>query len=355
MVTFDEIVNANKLIKTTDVKGKNYAEVNQRVLAFRSVYPEGCILTEKIKDENGVCQFTATIYSDDGRVLGTGTAQEKESSSMVNKTSYIENCVPLNTEILTVDGWKTYDQLKLGELIVGVDLETGEYALSTLCAINLNHNYPIVEMSAGDFEVLCTPGHRWLIKTHYGIQRIETVDLKPEHTLIQSLPCVQKRHSYNCFGDNGLIELKDLTIKAQTMQDVWCPTTDSGTWIMKQGDVVSLTSNCETSAVGRALGMCGFGVNESIASADEVIGAIKTQETIKSLTNQIVEACKTKIEEGVDKDKIYQIIADHNNGKKNPSQISSVTAAEIVLKTIQGLKPTPKRTTTRKEKKESAE
>lgn len=40
----------------------------------------------------------------------------------------------------------------------------------------------------------------------------------------------------------------------------------------------SYIENCETSAVGRALGMCGFGIDTSIASAEEVQNAIKNQE-----------------------------------------------------------------------------
>ncbi len=62
-------------------------------------------------------------------------------------------------------------------------------------------------------------------------------------------------------------------------QAVWCPTTENHTWFMKQGSFVTLTSNCETSAVGRALGMCGIGIDTSVASAEEVANAIKNQET----------------------------------------------------------------------------
>ena len=37
----------------------------------------------------------------------------------------------------------------------------------------------------------------------------------------------------------------------------------------------SFVENCETSAVGRALGMCGIGIDKSFASADEVANAIQ--------------------------------------------------------------------------------
>lgn len=94
MATFEDICKANETIKTTDIKGKAYAEVNQRIKAFRMVYPNGTIHTELLSNENGVCVFKASVYDndEDTLLLGTGHAYEKESSSFINKTSYIENC-----------------------------------------------------------------------------------------------------------------------------------------------------------------------------------------------------------------------------------------------------------------------
>ena len=96
MITFESIRKANESIKTTAIQGKDYAEVNQRIKAFRMVYPTGAILTNMKKDENGICVFTAIAgyYTEDGErfiPLGTGTAYEKENSTFINKTSYIEN------------------------------------------------------------------------------------------------------------------------------------------------------------------------------------------------------------------------------------------------------------------------
>ena len=95
MVTYEQIKAANEAIQTTDIKGKEYAEVNQRIKAFRMVYPEGFINTEMLSNENGVCVFKATVGFEDEkgiRVLGVGHAYEKEGSTFINKTSYIENC-----------------------------------------------------------------------------------------------------------------------------------------------------------------------------------------------------------------------------------------------------------------------
>lgn len=96
MITFEQIAQANETIKTMDIKGKEYAEVNQRIKAFRMVFPSGGISTEIVQLESGehgaVVTMRATVFDENGNVLGVGTAQEKETSSYINKTSFIENC-----------------------------------------------------------------------------------------------------------------------------------------------------------------------------------------------------------------------------------------------------------------------
>jgi len=90
-MTFKDLQAVNEKLGTMDIKGRAYVLVNERVKAFRQLYPEGTIQTELISDNDGVCTFKATVLVAD-LVLATGYAQEKESSSYINKTSYIENC-----------------------------------------------------------------------------------------------------------------------------------------------------------------------------------------------------------------------------------------------------------------------
>ena len=91
-ITYKDIEVANSKLISTDIKGKPYMEVNQRIKAFRMVYAQGSIPTEIVSMENGVIIMKASVYTDDGRLLATGTAYEKENSTFINKTSYIENC-----------------------------------------------------------------------------------------------------------------------------------------------------------------------------------------------------------------------------------------------------------------------
>ena len=100
-ITFEDIQKANETIKPISIERKDketgkkvvkkYAEVNQRIKAFRMVYPMGTIETEILKDDDNVCMVRASIYNGD-ILLSTATAREEKTASFINKTNYVENC-----------------------------------------------------------------------------------------------------------------------------------------------------------------------------------------------------------------------------------------------------------------------
>ena len=86
-------VGISKKDKTTGkVKTTQYAMVTERIKGFRNICPDGSITTEIISLVDGVVTMKATITDETGKVIATGLAQEKETSSFINKTSFIENC-----------------------------------------------------------------------------------------------------------------------------------------------------------------------------------------------------------------------------------------------------------------------
>ena len=80
--------------KTTNIKGKEYVEVNERIKFFRleEKYNGWSLSTEVVHLDENSCVIRATICNADGMVIATGFAQEDKSSSYINKTSYVENC-----------------------------------------------------------------------------------------------------------------------------------------------------------------------------------------------------------------------------------------------------------------------
>lgn len=95
-ITYEQIKAVSDGIVTTNIKGKEYAPVNGRVDAFRKLFPTGFITTEIISMADGLVVMKATCgyYDDNGQpiILGTGHAYEREGSSQINRTSYLENC-----------------------------------------------------------------------------------------------------------------------------------------------------------------------------------------------------------------------------------------------------------------------
>jgi hypothetical protein len=75
-------------------------------------------------------------------------------------------------------------------------------------------------------------------------------------------------------ADGAVCKATILNDKGEVMGTGHAQETRAGSNINK----TSFVENCETSAVGRALGLLGIGVDTSIASADEVDGAIKLQD-----------------------------------------------------------------------------
>lgn len=88
-ITYEDIKRVNEEIKPIELHGKNYAEVHERIKAFRKLHPNGKISTEIVKmDENSVI-MKSTIEDEEGNFLGSGYARETEYS---NKISFLEVC-----------------------------------------------------------------------------------------------------------------------------------------------------------------------------------------------------------------------------------------------------------------------
>lgn len=79
-------------MKTVNIKGKDYVMVNERLKEFREKYKGYSLISELVNLTDDSCVFKATILDESGIVKATGHAQEDRTSSMINKTSFVENC-----------------------------------------------------------------------------------------------------------------------------------------------------------------------------------------------------------------------------------------------------------------------
>ena len=85
---------SNYKFKTTNIRGKQYVEVNERIKFFRQEdqYHGWGIHTDinMLDGEQVLCK--CTIVNAEEVIVAQGHAHEVKSSSNINKTSHVENC-----------------------------------------------------------------------------------------------------------------------------------------------------------------------------------------------------------------------------------------------------------------------
>ena len=79
-------------LKTINIKGKEYVEVNERLKYFRENYKDYALTTEVLQCTEEHCVMKASIFNAEGVVIATGHAHETRGSSYINKTSHVEVC-----------------------------------------------------------------------------------------------------------------------------------------------------------------------------------------------------------------------------------------------------------------------
>ena len=95
-VSYDQIEKANNEIESIKLGTKGYAQVNERIKAFRKVYPSGSIETNIEEIKNDYIRVKAIVRDENNELISTGTASEQltgdNKKDYINKTSMVENC-----------------------------------------------------------------------------------------------------------------------------------------------------------------------------------------------------------------------------------------------------------------------
>lgn len=80
------------------------------------------------------------------------------------------SCVPLDSEILTAAGWKTWDQISSGEEVVGFDLQSRSYCWTHVRNVHRGRGkVGLIKTNAGHDSkyhrgFLCTKEHKWVVE-----------------------------------------------------------------------------------------------------------------------------------------------------------------------------------------------
>jgi hypothetical protein len=104
-----------KDLKSINIKGKQYVEVNERLRYFRENFKDWSLESEVVEKTNTSITIKAIIKDAEGRTRATGLAEEVKGSTFINKTSYVENC--------ETSAWGR----ALGNLGIGIETSVASY------------------------------------------------------------------------------------------------------------------------------------------------------------------------------------------------------------------------------------
>jgi len=79
-------------LKTIDIKGKEYVEVNERIRYFRENFKDWSINTRWIHVDANMAICQCDIIDENGVIRSQGTGLELQGNGFINKTSHVENC-----------------------------------------------------------------------------------------------------------------------------------------------------------------------------------------------------------------------------------------------------------------------
>lgn len=107
-------------------------------------------------------------------------------------------CVPMDTTTLTRTGWKTYDQIEVGEEVLTYNSKTGMKEWKPVLEKVFYEDAPVTEIRHNhSFSIRSTPNHRWFTRRrsasakrgHYMVPEIATTErLTTEHNIITNAP-----------------------------------------------------------------------------------------------------------------------------------------------------------------------
>jgi DNA polymerase I-like protein with 3'-5' exonuclease and polymerase domains len=107
-------------------------------------------------------------------------------------------CVPMDTTALTPDGWASYNDLSVGDAVMGYNPATKQMEWTRVLHKFYYEEAPLVRMKVNRrFDVCVTPNHRWFAERRRHLAGglrptvggfVETQDITTEHNLILSAP-----------------------------------------------------------------------------------------------------------------------------------------------------------------------
>lgn len=165
-------------------------------------------------------------------------------------------CVPMDTLVLTRRGWVTFDDVVVGvDETVGYNPATGRSQWTRIVGMHHYEDAPLWTLTDGQgWSAEVTPEHRWLTADGRMVEsrdlddtsRIRIATVLDEAVVGEPLAATTRLFDWE-------ITVEGIRRVGERRAEVFCPSTELGTWTARQGSQVFLTGNS-----GRAVDWMGY-------------------------------------------------------------------------------------------------
>lgn len=156
-----DAVTANGLVVLAHDKG--IKSLKTTIIQFPNKENDMTCIVQAVIVGYGWNPVTAAIVETEYSAIGD--ANSKNCAAMV-AASYIRmaECVPLSAKILTKDGWKAYDEIKIGDEVLAYDVDSDKCKWTKLQDISVYEGIETVRYSSRSFNAVCTKNHKWAVQ-----------------------------------------------------------------------------------------------------------------------------------------------------------------------------------------------
>lgn len=112
-------------------------------------------------------------------------------------------CVPLDSKALTKNGWKTYEELTIGELILTYNINKDELEWKPILNLNFFENAELVRMyKPTGFSIKCTPNHKWVVQRGNDYSIVELMETKDLPKRARIIVCAELKNNDKILLEN---------------------------------------------------------------------------------------------------------------------------------------------------------
>jgi hypothetical protein len=157
-------------------------------------------------------------------------------------------CADEQTEVLTFEGWRRYDQLQVDDLVLTLDHKVGVSEWQHVSEVNVFDvvDEPMVSLEGAGHSSLTTLNHRWPVIRGTEREFVTTAELEPTDTLFTAADLDEVGTPVPGYEGEGtpVATIADCHQKIRHHTgSVWCPTTPNGTWLARRASTIWWTGN----------------------------------------------------------------------------------------------------------------